>query len=223
MNGIAVALETSARTASVAVRSGEETIAATLESDRAHASDLLPALDRMLRVVGGSPRDISLVLVGTGPGSYTGLRVGIATALGLVRGCRAKLRGVPSGETLCFDELRPGEEAGVLLDARAGELYFAHYRRTQDEVEVVRAPCVLRPEEVAGSLPRSGPIYADSTGIEALGLLDGVAERVRLDAKPHAAGLLKLGAARVERLGAQDPREVQPLYLRAFAVRARRR
>ncbi|MFN0245162.1 MAG: tRNA (adenosine(37)-N6)-threonylcarbamoyltransferase complex dimerization subunit type 1 TsaB [Planctomycetota bacterium] len=223
MRRIAVALETSARAASVAVRSGERSLELALELGRAHASDLLPAVDRMVRDLDGSPREIALVLVGTGPGSYTGLRVGIATALGLVRGCGAVIRGVPSGETLCFGELEPGEQASVLLDARAGEVYFAHYRRLAGDVEVLSEPCVLRPEEVPGILPRAGPIFADSGAVTALGLSEEARERVRLDVAPRASALLALGIARVERSGGQDPREVKPLYLRAFAVKARKR
>lgn len=223
MRGIAVALETSARPASVAVRSGERSLELALELGRAHASDLLPAVDRMVRELEGSPREIALVLVGTGPGSYTGLRVGIATALGLVRGCGAVIRGVPSGETLCFGELKPGEQASVLLDARAGEIYFAHYRRLAGDVEVLRDPCVLRPDEVPASLPPAGPIFADAGAIAVLGLPEEARERVRLDAAPRASALLALGAARVERIGGHDPLEVEPLYLRAFAVKARKR
>lgn len=223
MSEIVVALETSARAASVAVRRDERSVEIVLESGRAHASDLLPAVDRIVRELGGSPDEIALVLVGTGPGSYTGLRVGIATALGLVRGCGARIRGVPSGETLCFGELEPGEEASVLLDARAGEIYLARYRRGIDDVEVLRAPCVLRPDEVRASLPNDGPIFADSGAVAAAGLPEEVRERLRLDVAPRAAALLALGVVRDERGGPQDPREVQPLYLRPFAVRTRKR
>lgn len=223
MRGIIVALETSARAASVAVRSGNRERELALELGRAHASDLLPAVDAIVRDLGGTPREIALVLVGTGPGSYTGLRVGIATALGLVRGCGALIRGVPSGETLCFGELEPGEEASVLLDARAGEIYFAHYRCLAGEVEVLRDACVLRPDQVLGNLPRGGPIFADAGAITSLGLPDEVRERVRLDTAPRASALLALGIARVERSGGHDPLEVRPLYLRAFAVKARKR
>ncbi len=223
MNAFAVALETSSRSPTVAVRAGERVLEVRLESGRAHASDLVPALDRMLRELDGSPAAITSVLVGTGPGSYTGLRVGIATALGVARGTGAKLRGVPSGETLCHGELAPGEEAAVLLDARSGEVYFAHYRRTADEVEVVRAPCVLRPEEVAAALPRAGPLFVDAPSPAAIGIPESVRERLRVDVHPRAASLLALGDARLARLGPQTPAEVQPLYLRPFAVRAARR
>jgi phosphoglucosamine mutase len=74
VSGLAVALETSTRAPSLAVRLGEVTLEAELASARAHASDLLPTLERLLGELGASPRDIAAVVVGTGPGSYTGLR-----------------------------------------------------------------------------------------------------------------------------------------------------
>jgi len=223
VSGVAVALETSARAASVAVRSGERSIEIALEPDRAHAGDLLPAIDRAVRELGRSPREIGLVRVGTGPGSYTGLRVGIATALGIARGTAAQLRGVPSGETLAFGELVPGEESAVVLDARAGELYFALFRRTASEVEILRAPCVLRPEELVPALPGGGPIFGDRAALEVAAVSPAVLERFRPGVVPRAAALLALGAARVERLGPESPESIRPLYLRPFAVRARRR
>ena len=223
MNRTVVALETSGRAPSVAVRCGALEASRDLEESRAHASDLLPTLDALLREVGGEPSGIGAVLVGTGPGSYTGLRVGIATALGIARGTGAGLRGVPSGETLCFAELRPGEEGTVLLDARAGEVYLARYRRTADEVEVVRAPCVLPVGEVLGALEESGPIFGDREGIEVAGAPASLGSRFRAGPRPDARALLALGTKRLERLGAQAPSDVAPLYLRPFAVRTRRR
>ncbi len=223
MKSILVALETSASSASVAVRSGERELEVALETGRAHASDLLPALDRILRELGAAPREIGAVLVGTGPGSYTGLRVGIATALGLARGSGAALRGVPSGETLSFGELAPGEEATVLLDARSGEVYFAHYRRTEDEVLVLRAPCVLRPAEVLAALPPSGLIFGDASAADAAGFAAAEKARLRTSAVPRARTLLALGSSRLERLGSQAPSQIAPLYLRPFAAKPRRR
>jgi N6-L-threonylcarbamoyladenine synthase len=218
-----VALETSGRAPSVAVRCGEREASRDLEAERAHASDLLPALDLLLREIGGRPAEIGAVVVGTGPGSYTGLRVGIATALGIARGTGAAIRGVPSGETLCYGELRPGEEGTVLLDARAGEIYLARYRRAADEIEVLRAPCVLLAGEVLGAVEGAGPIFGDRTALEASGALASLEPRFRAGRRAEARSLLALGSRRLERLGAQSPADVAPLYLRPFAVRTRRR
>ena len=223
MSGSVVALETSGRASSVAVRCGTRESSRDLEAGRAHASDLLPTLDGLLREVGGRPAEIAAVLVGTGPGSYTGLRVGIATALGIARGTGARLRGVPSGETLCFAELLANEEGTVLLDARAGEIYLARYRRTEDEIEVLRAPCVLPVGEVAAAVPDAGTILGDREAVAATGLLSRAGSRFRPEARPSARALLELGSKRLARLGGMPPAEVAPLYLRPFAVRSKRR
>jgi tRNA threonylcarbamoyl adenosine modification protein YeaZ len=219
---LAVAFETSARPGSVAVGDGDRVVAATLDAERMHARDLLPALDRLFAEVGARASDVRAVIVGTGPGSYTGLRVGIATALGLARAVGAALRGVPSGESAAFAELAPGDEAVILIDARQDEVYFAHYRRTASEVEIVRAPCVLRSGDVAAALPDRVPIFADAAGAEAARLTATQRSRVRI-ATARAESLLELGVSRIERSGPQAPHEIEPLYLRPFAASQRRR
>jgi len=115
-----LAIESSSRSASVAARAGGRVLQASLSSTRAHASDLLPALDGLVRELGLEPREVEAVYVGLGPGSYTGLRVGIATALGIARSSGAALLGVGSFEVLLWERLALGETGGVLLDGRSG-------------------------------------------------------------------------------------------------------
>jgi tRNA threonylcarbamoyladenosine biosynthesis protein TsaB len=218
-----VALETSGRPASVAARNGGRRLFASLAPDRPHASDLLSTLDGLLGSLGARPADIEAVIVGTGPGSYTGLRVGIATALGLSRGSGAVLLAVPSGETVAFAELQPGSEGVVLVDARQGELYYAHYRRTLDEVEILRAPCVLPAADVAAILPVDVPIFGDAAAADAARLAPDQRARLAPQANPRADSLLALGATRLERSGPHSPDSIEPLYLRPFAARQRRR
>jgi tRNA threonylcarbamoyl adenosine modification protein YeaZ len=220
---LTVALETSARPASVAAWDGERRLCASLAPDRPHASDLLSTLDRLLTSLKARPADIRAVIVGTGPGSYTGLRVGIATALGLARGSGASLRGVPSGETVAYAELAPGSEGVMLLDARQGEIYFAHYRRMAAEVETLRAPCVLPALDVASILPADVPIFGDAAAAETGRLSAEQRARMHSPAIPRADALLELGAARLERSGPDAPLSIEPLYLRPFAARQRRR
>jgi tRNA threonylcarbamoyladenosine biosynthesis protein TsaB len=220
---LVLALETSSRTASVAARLGASIVERQLESDRAHASDLLPALDALVRELGAAPRDVRAVLVGTGPGSFTGLRVGIATALGLARACGARARGVPSGETLVFEHLEPGAEAVHLLDARSGALFFAHYRRSAHGVEVLAAPCALTPEELALVLPAGVPIFGDESAARAAGLSAADLARYSHARLPGARALLALGAALLEELGDQPLASIEPLYLRPFNATRRKR
>ncbi len=216
---IAIAIETSTRVGSVAVRRGTDERRADLGESRAHASDLIPAVDRLVRELGGVPGELAAVLVGTGPGRYTGLRVGIATALGLARAAGAHARGVPSGEVLAFGVLDPGQSAYHLIDARSGGFYWARFRRTDAEVEVLDAPTVLARAELPGRLAERIPILTDAATLTAAGLAPEFVERARTDVRPDADALLALGTARLERLGPQSLDAIAPLYLRAFGSR----
>jgi tRNA threonylcarbamoyladenosine biosynthesis protein TsaB len=220
---IAVALETSTRAASAAVAAGELRLERALAGERAHASDLLPSLQALLCEAGAGPREVTAVLVGTGPGSYTGLRVGVATALGIARGAGSSLRGVPSCEALLYAELAPGEVGTFLVDARSGELYVAAYRRVVDELEVLLSPRVATPSELAALLPSSGPIFGDEAAALAARLADDARARLRPNITPRASAVLDLGLRRLETLGPEDPRGVRPLYLRPFAAKVRKR
>lgn len=218
-----VAFETSDRRASVALRNGEELLHHRLDPERAHASDGLARVAEWFEGRGLSPRELDAVVVGVGPGSYTGLRIGVATALGLARGAGCALRAVPSGEALAWRELSPGEELVHLLDARQQEVYLARYGREDEDVVVIEAPRVLPLSELAAALPRGTAVLGDARALELAGLEALVPELFREAEPPDAASLLELGERRLARLGPQEPSEVQPLYLRPFAAKVRRR
>ncbi len=218
-----VSIESSARPPSVAVRINDLRLSRVLETGRRHASDLLPALGELLEQAGTSAADITTVIVGTGPGSYTGLRVGIATALGLVRGAGARMQAVPSVEALALRALEPGELGAVLLDARSRQLYFALYERLEEGVRAVRPPTVTNSAELVGLLPRDASIIADEAAAEAAGLDDTLRSMLRTGFAPHADDVLELGLARLEAEGPLAPEQVEPLYLRPFTPNTRRR
>lgn len=221
---IEVALETSFREASVAVRVDGRLDETTLDPEGAHASELLPRLDELLRAHGAEPRRIDAVFVGVGPGSYTGLRVGIATALGLARGAEAELRGEPSAEVLLARELEPGQTGSYLLDARQGQLYFARYANEDGVLRELDAPGVLSPAEARAALGSDeGPIYCDAGAPLAAALEGSLAARVRQGVVPRASALLELASKRLGSLGPHAPQEVAPLYLREFQAKERRR
>jgi tRNA threonylcarbamoyladenosine biosynthesis protein TsaB len=223
MNDVWVALETSTRTPSIAVeRAGRRSVRAL--SDRARqASDLLPVLAELLRGLGASARQISAIAVGTGPGSYTGLRVGVATALGLARANDARVVGVPSPESWVFGRVPVGRTAAVVLDARSGELYVALYRREERCVSVLSAPTVARAAELDALLERSALVLTDAEGARAADLARRGDVELMLAAPPDADALLTLGQHKLALHGADDARAVAPLYLRAFAAKSRRR
>ena len=216
---IEVALEASGRPGSVAARRGSRLLETTLGADAAHASDLLSALDRLTSELGGRPADISAVFVGTGPGSFTGLRVAIATAQGIARGTGAVIRGVPSFEAFVFAALEIGEAARLVSDAYSSELYFAHYRRDEDDVATLTAPHVVPAAPL--ELAPDARVFGDAKGLKAAQLAEHASARPY--SPPRARSVLELGALRLARFGPEQPNLIEPLYLRPYAAKKRRR
>ncbi|MEY2747826.1 MAG: hypothetical protein RL112_2868 [Planctomycetota bacterium] len=220
---LALCIDASARPASAAAWRGGRLVELVLSDDRQHASDLLPALQRLVEELGARPPDARLVVVGTGPGSYTGLRVAIATALGLCRASNAPALGIPSGEATCLELCADGEACTLVLDARSGGATLATYRRRGALVEVVHAPEWVPIGEAARRLPAEGMLVVDATVPGLCGLDEAQRARCRAMRPPRASNLLRLGLARRAQ-GARTPlEELAPLYLREFEPTARKR
>lgn len=124
MSGEAIlALDTATTAIVVAVgtRRGELLALATWPAGWRHGETLLPAISRLLGDRGIARRDLVGVVVGTGPGAFTGLRVGIATAKGLAHGLEIPIAGVPTAEALIASAARdagaPAERVVLLLPA----------------------------------------------------------------------------------------------------------
>lgn len=214
--------EASTRSPTVALSFGDRTVERALTGGRPHASDLLATLGDLLSEASLTPADLEWVVVGTGPGSFTGLRVATAAALGLARGSGAKLFGVPSAEVLLWRELAVGEVGAQLLDARQGEVYLAVYRRRIDALESLVAPCVLRPEELAARVPHDARCFAEA-GLEQSPALDeGLRRRLRVDASARASSLIDLARRRFASEGAHGIAQLEPLYLKPFAAKRAR-
>ncbi len=124
-----LAIESSSRRGSVALLEGDRVVG-SLEHEHlnSHAERLLPFIERLLAEAGWSKSSLDRLGVGIGPGSFTGLRVGIALADGLSIGLDRPLTGVGSLRSMAFGALseRPGP-CCALLDARRGELFAAIY------------------------------------------------------------------------------------------------
>lgn len=218
---VLVAFESSTRTPSVAVLVDGDVLEVDLDGGRAHASDMLPSLSALLDSCDRTSREITAVAVGIGPGSYTGLRVGIATAQGVARAAGAKLLGIPSGEALAHAELSPGETGDLLIDARGGSLYHARFHRTEDSVETLIAPRLVPSEELSDLLDESSIVFLDETLERSAGARDSL--RLVIGASPRASSLLKLASQRLEEGRSDALSAVLPLYLRPFEGRVRKR
>jgi tRNA threonylcarbamoyladenosine biosynthesis protein TsaB len=126
----ALALETSGRTGSVAlVEDGRVVAVDQFSHGLQHAAGLLPMIDRLTRSTGWSPSDFRHLYVSAGPGSFTGLRIGITLAktMSLVTG--ARLVAVPTAHVLLQNAPREAVEVVIVLDAKRGQIFTARYQR----------------------------------------------------------------------------------------------
>jgi tRNA threonylcarbamoyladenosine biosynthesis protein TsaB len=123
----ALALDTSTEILSLCCRRDNVFFSLTRNIDLRHSEELLPLADWLLRRVDASPKDIDLVVTAGGPGSFTGLRIGMASARGIAAGAGCALVSVP---TLDVYGQFPCEECVVLplIDARKKRFYAAFYR-----------------------------------------------------------------------------------------------
>lgn len=120
---LTLAIDTSGPVGSVALRrDGKLLDERTLDTQQQHSSLLLPTIDEMLRAHSLAPRDVELWAVGLGPGSYTGIRVGIAAAKGFAVAHARPLVGASSIEALALEH---SGRVAIVVDARRGEIYFS--------------------------------------------------------------------------------------------------
>lgn len=225
--GFDLALDTSWRGGCFALGLDERVVSGRLDGERSHASDLLERIADELRELGQAPEHLHLTVVGLGPGSFTGLRVGVATALGLSRGSGGPLVGVPSVEVQCAAVLAPNERALVVSDARGGRFTLAGYGRDGEGV----LSCWLDPRAETLEPWRSavraaleqGPcrLLCDPACAEKLD--PKVAERAEAPPPPDGRLLLERGRHKLATQGPDDPATVRPLYLFPFEAKPRKR
>jgi tRNA threonylcarbamoyladenosine biosynthesis protein TsaB len=160
---IVLGIDTSTRFASVAILEGDRVLAEHRGDDRGRGSDLLVLIDAACHAATIRPRELDAVAIGVGPGSFTGLRIGMATAKGIAFAAKCPLWGVSSLAALAHPALLARETATVvaILDARKGEVYAGAYWRDGDLTAVMRGECVLAPDDIDDFLPSGCRIVGD--------------------------------------------------------------
>lgn len=202
-----LAFDTATPAITVAVHDGSDVVAsASGEGSMAHGELLAPAIHAAMSDAGAAMADLTDVAVGVGPGPFTGLRVGVVTALTLGSTLGLATHGVCTLDILAAEAAQAGaveREFLVATDARRKEVYWAHYRPGDGAAERLDGPHVSYPADLADLHPgmpvlgRGATLYPDVL----LGH-DGSVD-------PSAAALARAVATRsVEEL------PLEPLYLR---------
>jgi len=223
-------IETATQQVSVAL-GGHEGVIGLLEiaRGRRHAETLVPAIDFLCAQADIGLDEIGLVAVDVGPGLFTGMRVGLATAKALAQALRIPMIGISSLDLLAFPHRRSDRVVVPVVDARKGEVFYAMYRQVPGGLQQVAAPRSATVDElVADLLARSQEALCVGDGALRYRdeICDGFHCEVADEAHPSAAPLVQLAHAKALREEWSNPAEIQPLYLRPpdaeinWAVRA---
>jgi tRNA threonylcarbamoyladenosine biosynthesis protein TsaB len=218
---VELAIDTASELVSIGLsREGQLMAEITWLCRRNHTVELLPSIERLLAQGSVGKGDLSAIFVCLGPGTYTGLRVGISTVQGLAYALRLPVVGVGRLELDAYPHAAfPGPIVPVHRAGR-GELAWALYRG--GPWREVCAPRLSTPAALARHLRRRtlvvgevdeglASFLTEATGGKAT--VAPAAARVR-----RAAGLAELGFARLQAGGATSPALLRPLYLRPPAV-----
>jgi tRNA threonylcarbamoyladenosine biosynthesis protein TsaB len=192
----------------VALIEGDVVMEETYAGETQHAERLLPAVDALLARAGRGRGDIRAIACDVGPGSFTGVRVGLATAKGMAIGLGVPLVPVRSLEAMAaaaFDARPDAAAVACLIDAKRGEVFYGVFERDGSE----RVP--------AGCAADVAPVLALVPHLVVCGLPAVVPALPRIDAAacalPSAAWIARLGRARLRTEPPLDA--VEPVYLRA--------
>lgn len=216
-------LETSGMLGGIALADGHQLVAqGTLSSSRKHARDLVPLIDERLRELGWTPRSIDRVIVDLGPGSYTGLRVGVMAAKTFAYAAGCALVGVNSMSAVAeqLSHTPVATHLEVLVDAQQGNVYVGRFDRADTDSAWVQSGEVTI-ETIAdwgqklpqGSLVGGGALSRFKDQLPATAVLSP-AELW----EPSLAAVLSLGIREFEQGRRENIALVEPLYLRASAA-----
>lgn len=227
-----LSIETSTPRSSVCIADQDAVLAsAALGRGQRHGEFLTPAIDFCLQQAGYRPPDLAGVAVGLGPGLYTGLRVGIATARTIAAARRLPVVGLCGLDVLAFQVRHARRLICAAIDARRGEVFWAFYRVVPGGVQRATDLRIGQPSKLAAEIEASAEecLVVGDGGVRYADVLREVdAELTGIEmASPDATHLAELALPRFLREETQRQEQLEPLYLRqadariGWATRAR--
>lgn len=219
-----LALDTSQNSGSIAlVEAGKLLYSAYFDIRVTHSETLMPAIDNALKVCGKSPQDLSGLFVCIGPGSFTGLRIGLSTVKGIAYGLGIPVKAYNSLELSALPCIISGKNILSVIDARMKELYAALYH---PDLSIIQAPKVLAPMDILQWNLKDAIITGSGAGI-----IRKVLETEGLEAEyapdyfciPRAEGLFSLADLLPSpSYEGETLSDLEPLYLRESTAQVKR-
>src|SRR5690554_306139 len=215
-----LALDTSSDACSVAYSDGDLLIDRFEVAAKSHTQRLLPMLDEVLAEAGISLKQLDAIAFAAGPGSFTGLRIGMGMVQGLAFGADLPVIPISTLMAMAYGRAfaatdQPASRILCALDARMAEVYWGLYEcATPNSLPMVICPdSVSAPETVAALIPEATEFVGVGSGwcYEAL---SGLTEQFQIEVYPSARDVVALAAMEYQAGKAQAVEQVQPVYLR---------
>jgi tRNA threonylcarbamoyladenosine biosynthesis protein TsaB len=217
---IVLGIESSTNIGSVAVVNGEKVVAeCSLNRNKTHSSWLLPAIEWIFEQANLSITDLTGLAVSLGPGSFTGLRIGVGTCKGLALSLNIPIAPVPTLDALVLNLPYTERLVCPILDVRKNELYTAFYR-FEKERKFVRISNyrLISPEALINEIKEDVVVLGD--GIHPFRHLIKNSKRIIFAPSifwiPRALNVALIGMEVLRRGNGVDAKEVKPLYTRPF-------
>jgi len=214
-----LALDTATEKGSVALASETRLLGElTLEAQGAYLTRLLPGVRALLQDTGSTLAQLGAIAVSTGPGNFTGLRIGLATAKSLAWSLGCPLVPVPTMEVLAAQCPSPLTPIGVILDAKRNEVFWGLFRCPQELPQVLEGPRRLAVAQLSSRL--TAPLLLTGPGLTVHGdflrdrLPPGVSLAPPEKRYPRAATVARLARRRLKEGQTAAPEQLAPTYLR---------
>lgn len=222
-----LAIDTATRVMSLALHDGKQLLAEqTWQTNNNHTAELIPAIQHLLAQHETSTADLSALAVSVGPGSYTGLRIGVATAKGLAAAHKLPLVGVSTLDTIAAGQLFYQRYALVtVVEAGRSRIIAARYRWSKGEWVARGEASIMTWEELIANI--DGPAYiAGDITEDGLAQIDAAAEAdIPVKAVPavyrlrRAGFLAEVAWARLQDESLNhDAKQLTPLYVKTDSL-----
>lgn len=219
-----LSIDTSTRTAGIALsKAGRALGEMVWQAEYNHTTQLMPSIEYLMGQTGAKPKDLTAIIVAVGPGSYSGLRVGISAAKGLATALGIPMAGVNTLLLEAYPFLSAGLPVQPLLDAGRGEVSTSKFRHIAGAARLeTMEPAIMGIEQLCDAIKEPTvfcgeylPAARDAI-VERLGARAVCPPDSALIRRPSC--LAELGWQRLRRGEGEDAASIQPVYLRPPSI-----
>jgi tRNA threonylcarbamoyladenosine biosynthesis protein TsaB len=212
-------IETSTKTGSVAIASEDGVIAQySLNIEVTHSERLMSTVDRVLTDTGFTTADMDGYAVAIGPGSFTGLRIGLAAVKGLALVTGKPVAAVPTLKALAWNLPYAAYPVCPMLDARKNEVYAATYRFEGSALFYVMAEAVISLSRLSGRISEKTLFTGEASRLFRKDIIELFGDRALFAPisaiLPSAAAVAEIGLDMIKSGKLADPDSLTPMYIR---------